>query len=304
MYSPLVSIITPTYNHEAYIAECIESVLQQTYSNWEIIVVDDCSPDRTFDIVQGYAKKDSRIKAIQKPIRGGPEGLHASYNLALSKAKGELIAVLEGDDYWPANKLEIQVPYHAKPDITLSWGTRLIRSGDGVRTGKPIEKKRDCFDYPKLNDLLQLNMIPSLTVIVRKDALDCIGGFWQPEGAFVVDYPTWLRLSIIGKNMYINQVLGIYRYHENQITRKHGQIIFEGGIVFIQKVLNELSPHDLKLINMCQVSGALSYRKAQLAHARVERKNCLGHLVWAFWRGSTQIKIRALKLFAHVILGQ
>jgi glycosyltransferase involved in cell wall biosynthesis len=302
MYSPLVSIITPTYKHEAYIAECIESVLQQTYSNWELIVVDDCSPDRTFEIVQDYAKKDARITALQKPTRGGPEGLQVSYNLALSKAKGDLIAVLEGDDYWPVNKLEIQVPYHANPEVTLSWGTRLIRSGDLVRTGKPIEKKRDCFDYPKLNDLLQLNMIPSLTVMARKEALARIGGFWQPEGAFVVDYPTWLRLSIIGKNMYINQILGIYRYHEHQITRNHGTVIFEGGIMFIQKILSELSPQDVKRINKKQVSGALAFRKAQLAHARGERTMCLKCLVPALLMGALTIKIRAIKLFARMIL--
>jgi len=304
MYCPLVSIITPTYKHEAYIAECIESVLQQTYSNWEMMVVDDCSPDQTFQIAQGYAKKDARITAIQKPAHAGPEGLHVSYNLALSKAKGELIAVLEGDDYWPGNKLEIQVPYHANPEVTLSWGKRLIRSGEQVQAEKYTEKNQDCFDFPKLNDLLQLNVMHALTVMVRKEALDRINGFWQPEGAFVVDYPTWLRLSIIGKNMYINQIMGIYRYHENQITRNHGPLIFEGGIVFVQKILSELSFQDLKRINKKQVNGALAFRKAQLAHAREERATCLKHLFFSLVLGAPTIKIRAMKLFALLNLGR
>ena len=105
-----VSIITATYNHEKFIAKCIESVLRQTYPNWEQIIVDDGSTDNTESIVREYAAKDSRIKYIRKEHEG-IMNLKNSYNLALDNSTGDLIAILEGDDYWPDYKLEVQVPY-------------------------------------------------------------------------------------------------------------------------------------------------------------------------------------------------
>ena len=84
---PLVSIVSPTYNHATYIADCIESVLKQTYSNWEMIIIDDGSTDGTFAVAQEYTKKDNRIQAYtQKNI--GIFRLGESYNFALSKCKG------------------------------------------------------------------------------------------------------------------------------------------------------------------------------------------------------------------------
>ena len=116
---PVVSIITPTYNHEGYIAQCIESVLSQTYPHWEQIIIDDGSSDRTGDIASQY--KDERIKYIRQNNRGIWR-LGELYNEALRLAKGEYIAILEGDDFWPSNKLELQLKAHFGSSAVLSWG--------------------------------------------------------------------------------------------------------------------------------------------------------------------------------------
>src|SRR6267378_4285585 len=92
--SPLVSIITATFNHEPFIASCIESVLGQSYSNWEQIIIDDGSTDKTADVIRGYS--DRRIRFIHQ-ANHGIEALALTYNHALSQAKGEIIAILEGD---------------------------------------------------------------------------------------------------------------------------------------------------------------------------------------------------------------
>ena len=105
---PLVSIITPTYNHEKYIAECIISVQNQIYSNWEMIIVDDGSTDRTYEIAKELASNDSRIKVFTQENKGIFK-LAETYNLALQKSVGSLIAVLEGDDVWLPKKLVLQV---------------------------------------------------------------------------------------------------------------------------------------------------------------------------------------------------
>ncbi|MCS7232212.1 MAG: glycosyltransferase family 2 protein, partial [Elusimicrobiota bacterium] len=104
-----ISIVTPTYNHEDFIEDCIESVLLQTYDNWEMIIVDDASTDRTPEIVSEYAQKDKRIKFIRHKENYGPFNLDRTYNEALELAKGEWIAILEGDDVWLPYKLERQV---------------------------------------------------------------------------------------------------------------------------------------------------------------------------------------------------
>jgi len=98
----MVSIITPTFNHEAYISDCIESVLAQTYPNWEMIIVDDGSTDRNLEVMSRF--KDDRIRVF--PMEHvGLAHLDDTYNFALEQANGELVAILEGDDYWTANKL-------------------------------------------------------------------------------------------------------------------------------------------------------------------------------------------------------
>jgi glycosyltransferase involved in cell wall biosynthesis len=92
---PLVSIITPTYNHQDYIAECIDSVIHQSYSNWEMIIIDDGSSDNTLSIARLFEKKNNRIKVYtQENI--GIFRLAETYNKALGMAKGEYIAILEG----------------------------------------------------------------------------------------------------------------------------------------------------------------------------------------------------------------
>lgn len=127
---PVVSIITPVYNHERYIGECIESVIRQTYTSWEMIVVDDGSTDGTWDLVQRFASSDPRIRVIRQG-HVGIWRLSETYNKALRASVGQLVAVLEGDDLWPANKLEIQVDLHLKDtSLIFSYGrVALVRGG-------------------------------------------------------------------------------------------------------------------------------------------------------------------------------
>src|SRR6267378_3541577 len=118
-FHPLVSIITPTHNHEQFIGACIESVFRQTYSNWEQLVIDDGSTDTTPNIVSGF--RDPRIR-LERQANQGPFELANTYNRALSLAKGELIAILEGDDFWPRNKLATLVPAFLDSDVVLAYG--------------------------------------------------------------------------------------------------------------------------------------------------------------------------------------
>ena len=104
---PLVTVITPIFNAQNFIAETIESVIDQTYQNWEMIIVDDCSTDNSRDIVKKYEVKDSRIKLIELEVNfGGPA---RPRNVGLDISKGDYLAFLDADDVWLENKLQVQI---------------------------------------------------------------------------------------------------------------------------------------------------------------------------------------------------
>jgi glycosyltransferase involved in cell wall biosynthesis len=215
---PLVSIITPTYNHEKYIAECIESVLAQSYSSWEQIIVDDGSNDKTGDIIASY--EDSRIKYFRQEHLG-IWALGRAYNKALQASQGEFIAVLEGDDFWPTNKLELQIKALKGTDAVLSWGKAKIVDSQGnvlMVFPKDINHFTGMSKEQMVGKLLFENPIPSCTVVCRKSALLSVGGFKQPPGLPYVDMPTWLELSLIGEFLPVDDVLGCYRKHVRQVT--------------------------------------------------------------------------------------
>jgi glycosyltransferase involved in cell wall biosynthesis len=215
--TPRVSVITPVYNAERYIERCIRSALAQTVPDWEMIVVDDGSTDRTAELVRSC--KDPRIHFIQLPHRG-LTALAESYNAALSAARGDLIAILEGDDTWPADKLEKQLPSFDDARVVLSWGRGVIVDEEDVILHRwPIRREwRRAFDLPELFRILtRWNILsPSLTVMVRKSALEQIGGFQQGGSRLFIDLPTWLMLSarVTGTARFLNANLGYYRIHE------------------------------------------------------------------------------------------
>lgn len=114
----LVSIITPSYNTGRFIAETIESALAQTYGNWEMIIVDDCSTDDTDEVVAGYVKQDSRIRYIRNERNSGAA---LSRNRALREARGRWIAFLDSDDLWMPEKLERQIQFMEKNGYAFSY---------------------------------------------------------------------------------------------------------------------------------------------------------------------------------------
>lgn len=235
MNLPLVSIISPTYNHAPYIADCIRSVQAQTYTNWEMLVVNDGSSDDTLKIAQSFALTDSRIKVFTQD-NIGIFRLGETYNFALSKAKGKYVAVLEGDDVWLPEKLALQViEMEADESIVLSFGkayssTTDLKSDYGL-TDFSNKTKEVLLNNPvgsATNYLLFSNFIVALTVLIRRTGLDEIGGFKQSHQLPLVDLTTWTELSLQGKFSCIVHPLGKWRFYPNQITKTYTAEIHEG----------------------------------------------------------------------------
>lgn len=233
--NPLVSIITPTFNHEEFIGECIESVINQTYRNWEMIVVNDGSTDKTSEIVAGYARKDPRIKLIDQE-NVGIFRLSETYNKALSLSSGKYIAILEGDDYWIKEKLEIQVEQLEKQQGVLCWGQAYSISSDkktcyGLNPSLEGEEVKHYNNTPAgviMNIFLFRNCIPALTILINKEALISIGGFRQPFGLPLVDLPTLCWLAFSGSFIFIPKPLGTWRIYATQVTKTYPAKMMEG----------------------------------------------------------------------------
>lgn len=221
MNQPKVTIITPAFNHERFISQCIKSVLAQTYKNWEQIIIDDASTDETFKIASSFAKKDKRIKIVRHSKNFGIKRLADIYNQALKMSKGEYIAILESDDYWPKDKLKNQVKSFKNKKVVLSFGNCILvnkfgfpiklftyKNGDKLLNNRPVGSILNLF-Y-KLN----FSIIP-VTVMIRKRTLSMMGGFKKNKHYPFTDIPTFLNLAILGESRFVDDILGFYRKQES-----------------------------------------------------------------------------------------
>ncbi len=200
---PLVSIITPAYNAERFIGETIQSVKEQSYTNWEhIIVVDKNSKDGTRALLEKLASEDPRIKVL-KPT--DVSGAADNRNLAVLHAQGEFIAFLDADDLWFPEKLSEQVNFMEEKKINFSYHTYFRMTEDGGKLGHQIQIQ------PQMNhkDLLKNNTIGCLTVMIRKKAfagkIQFLNYGWEDMGL-------WLKLLKDGETAFgIMKPLAYYR---------------------------------------------------------------------------------------------
>lgn len=224
---PLVSIITPVYNHARWIAACLESVQRQTYPNWEQIIVDDGSTDGSVDAIAPFLD-DPRRTLIQQ-ANHGIWRLAETYNRALQASSGDLIAILEGDDTWLPDKLAVQVPTFDDSTIGLSYGRIAIADDDGtILAEETAARDRWIPPYasfaasrrePFLRDLLLLRgNVGAVTIMFRRTALEESGGFWQPRYFPAVDYTTLLRVATDHRAAFVDRPLGAWRKHRGQTT--------------------------------------------------------------------------------------
>lgn len=160
--SPTVSVIIPALNEERFVAATLESVRQQTYPHWEVIVVDDGSSDGTVDIVRGYSDRDDRIRLLRNSIRNGPG---APRNVGLGAASGRFVAFLDADDLWLPAKLERQVDFMSATGAALSYTQFRRVTEDQTRVGRLI----DVPDQLDFVGLLKNTAITTSTVMLDRD---------------------------------------------------------------------------------------------------------------------------------------
>ena len=224
--SGLVSVIIPTYNSAEFIEPCLQTVFSQTYSFWEIIVVDDGSVDNTRQVLAPYIR-DGKIKYLFQQNRGPA----AARNLALRHARGEYIAFLDSDDLWTPEKLEKQVTVLQKNEDVGMVYSDSEWFGEEWERQRAVSRKLREYDlrkaeYFRRGDiykvLLAHNFIPTMTVLVRHSILKKIGPFLeQIDGerfSFGEDFELWLRIARVCKVEFNLQKAVKRRVHPAQIT--------------------------------------------------------------------------------------
>lgn len=238
---PQVAVITATFNHERFIGQCIESVLGQTFDAWEMVVVDDGSTDATREVIERY--RDSRVTIVTQE-RLGLERLAETYRAALERTTAPYVAILEGDDTWPTSKLALQVPRFENPDVVLAYGAAGLIDEHGCRyatyrrrANEPGVENRPIGAI--LPSLLEQNFIVAPTVMLRRSALEAIGGFRQPAGVPYVDHPTWLRLALEGPFAFEHRIVGNWRRHAGQFTTSRAVGPQPDNRAFLQEIADE-----------------------------------------------------------------
>lgn len=196
----LVSIIMPSYNTAKYIDETIDSVLKQTYKNWELIIVDDCSPDNTDEIVKPYLT-DERIKYIKNEKNSGAA---VSRNRALREAKGKWIAFLDSDDLWMSEKLEKQISFMEKNDYHFSYTKYAEVDAEGNRNGISVTGPRRITKTGFFNYCWP----GCLTVMYDRDV---VGLIQIADIKKNNDYAMWLKVCRKADCYLLDEELALYR---------------------------------------------------------------------------------------------
>ena len=214
---PLISIIMNCYNGEKYLHKCLNSVLKQTYKNWEIIFWDNQSNDKSAKIFKDY--KDDRLKYYCADSH--IEILYRARNYALKKANGEFIAFLDVDDWWLPEKLEKQIPLFDDPNVGLVYGN--VRLFFEKKNKKKIYKKGNLPTGKILNELLNDYVIGSPTYVIRKKSLENLEYCFNDDFHIIGDFDINIRLAAKWKVQCVQSAVAFARIHGKNLSLLHSE---------------------------------------------------------------------------------
>lgn len=215
MKEELVSIIMPAYNCEKYIEDSINSVIEQTYNNWELLIINDCSKDKTWQILEQYAKKDERIHVFQTPHNSGSG---VSRNIGISHANGRYIAFLDSDDWWYPNKLANQLDYmrNNNYEFTCTW----YEDADEQLVPYHISRPHDnqSFSYMRYG-----NEVGTPGVIIDTQR---IGKIFMPDFRRGQDWGLWLRILKKVDYLHVCPFVSFkYRHNSQSATQNKWKMV-------------------------------------------------------------------------------
>ena len=241
----LVSVVIPNHNGEQFIAECIESVLGQTYKEIEIIVVDDHSTDRSVLEISKYAGRVTLLNSSQR-------GACFARNLGIQSAKGPLIALLDSDDIWMPTKLEKQV------ELIETKGLGLVYC-NGEEFGPNVADRKihrgkfqgDCYKDFELNPGVSIVELGCSTALIRRDLFEEVGLFDTNFQGAAEDWDMFRRICKVTKIDFVDEVLIQYRRHQHSISARDLSDFVKGNEMAIRKMISADQTMSLLRSRLC-----------------------------------------------------
>lgn len=283
--NPIFSIIVPTYNHAHLINKCLDSIIAQTFDNFEVLVINNFSEDNTIEIVEAY--KDSRIKLINFKNNGI---IGASRNIGIKNSTGDWICFLDSDDWWYPEKLSESIKHFAIADV-------IYHDLDMFKNGKKVFYRKASgriLNKACLKDLIiNGNAIPNSSVVVRKSIISKVGWLSERRELFAVeDADYWTRIAAITENFcYIPKSLGAYYIGiNNSLSEKQ----VERELALFNEHKSHLSPEEIKT-----AEKNLSLRIARIYHRLGLFSKAIIYYKKAFMN---QMPKRSTKLFIFISL--
>lgn len=272
----LVSVIITSYNYADYIKETIESVIKQTYTNWELIIVDDGSTDNSVEIIKSYMERDSRIKLFQHP-NGKNRGLSASLKLGIKEASGEWVAFLESDDFFAPDSLEKKleaIKENSQIDL-LFTGLEMFGDDDKIKALNkhfdeiekniyPLTQSGFIKDYSK--KIHKVNLIPTFSVVMVKKNLIEKCRFDSPCKA-AIDHYLWVQLFKYNV-YYLSDKLTCWRIHKDSYIHVDEHSWFTRFWFYIK--IYKFIIYDKPAIS--QVFLMLNYIRERLIYVKINKK--------------------------------
>ena len=289
-FKPLVSIIIPTFNHANYLSKALQSVLHQTYTNWEAIVIDNHSTDDTSKVIARL--NDQRIKYLKIQNYGV---IAKSRNIGIKSAKGDWVAFLDSDDSWTSDKLNICIE-NINSRIDLIYHDLEVTSKRQIFFKGKINKSRQ-LKKPVLIDLLvNGNVISNSSVIVRKKVLKKIGLIEENKDLIAAeDYNTWLKISkFTDQFLYIPKKLGYYHIHREGVSRRNMSMPTQKATQDFLNVLNYKQKKKLEA-NINYISGRFNYLNFNYKQAKKD-------LVFVLSHSSFKLRLKSLIMITHIMI--
>ncbi len=237
-----VSIVMPVYNSEKFLDETIQSVLKQDYQNWELLAVDDCSSDSSYDILSRYASADPRIRIFKNSMN---LGVSDTRNRAIKDAEGGYMAFLDSDDLWAKDKLSKQVSFMQETGYRFTFTSYQKMNEDGSLRG--VIKAPEYVTY---KSQLISNMVPTFSAMLD---LNQIGKWYFDKSNYSEDLLYWLKILKENRKAYsLPEVLGYYRVrlgsrssNKREAVQQQWKIIrckeefppFEAGLIFLRYLM-------------------------------------------------------------------
>lgn len=279
---PVFSVVIPTYNHAHFLERALQSVVNQTFTDWEIIIIDNHSEDNTDLIVEKF--KDPRVRFFKINNNGI---IAASRNKGINEANGEWIAFLDSDDYWDPRKLqsclevisdEVDFIYHdlkvvGQKENLFSWSS---------------DKTRQTKGKPLIDMLLNGNLIGNSSVVVRRVLIEKAGLLEEdPQMIGAEDFNAWLKIAeLTDKFLYLPKFLGFYEFHVAGVSRKDMSECYRIATYnFIQR-LNPVQRNQLNA-HIAYMKGRYLFLNGKFSESREYFKQSIQH-------GKPEIKLKAL----------